>query len=104
MIQNQAGALGQFLLKMPKDARPAPDSFSNLRVSATQNHQKCSYIYLFGDKASGYQTRYFFTLFGLVKLGVTLNEIFCLFFFFDLDLFGTAINVEFSRSENVHLK
>ncbi len=45
------------LLKMPKDARPAPDGFSNLRVSATQNHQKSSYIYLFGVKASGYQTR-----------------------------------------------
>ncbi len=26
------------LLKMPKDATPAPDGFSNLRVSATQNH------------------------------------------------------------------
>ena len=45
------------LLKMPKDARPAPDGFSNLRVSATQNHQKSSYIFLFQVKASGYQTR-----------------------------------------------
>ncbi len=44
MIQNQAGAglapLGNF-------ARPAPDGFSNLRVSATPNHQKNSYIFLF---------------------------------------------------------
>ena len=51
MIQNQADAglapLGNFcniagcqvlLLKMPKDARLAPGGFSNLRVSATQNH------------------------------------------------------------------
>ncbi len=51
MIKNEAGAglapLGNFcdiagcqvvLLKMPKRARLAPGGFTNLRVSATQNH------------------------------------------------------------------
>ena len=41
MIQNQAGhglaPLGNFR-KMPKGARPTPDDFSNLRVSAIRNH------------------------------------------------------------------
>ncbi len=35
MIQNPAGA---GLAPLGKDARPAPDGFSKLRVSATQNH------------------------------------------------------------------
>ncbi len=36
------------MLNMPKGAIPAPNGFSNLRVSATQNHSKSSYIFLFG--------------------------------------------------------
>ena len=44
------------LLKMPKDARPAPNGFSNLRVSATPNHKKSSYILLFRVHPPGYQT------------------------------------------------
>ncbi len=44
------------LLKLPKDVRPAPDGFSNLRVSATPNHKESSYILLFRVHAPGYQT------------------------------------------------
>ena len=56
MIQNQVGAglapLGNFCniarFKMPKDARPALDGFSNLRVSATPNHKKVHTYSCFG--------------------------------------------------------
>ncbi len=37
------------LCKMHKDARLAPDCFSNLSVSATQNHEKSSYIIMVFD-------------------------------------------------------
>ncbi len=38
----------EVLLKMPKDARPSPDGFSNLRVLATPNHKKVHTYSCFG--------------------------------------------------------